>query len=318
MPYSSDKLKKIFVVFLIIVLMVFIIRHFKNEILKRGVCLGISQVTGTKVTIGSLKLDILKQKIEISDLKIFNPQGFPKEVFLHCPEIDAEYDVPALLKKKDLHVLSIIVDLRELVVMRNKEGKLNVENLKFMQSKGGEKPFETMRIDMLSLSIGRAIYKDLSLGGSPQVFYLNIKDKTFHDINSASKLAMVILWEGLKSTTIKTAAIAAVASKFGYGSVVMGVVNNLLASDEASIDFNKEYDQVFDVSLKVIEAMGVTKEQSKSSGLIKANVEGADVVIKVSRLTNNRVNVVVSARKLLLPKPEVAGSVMYAIEEKLK
>ena len=319
MTKTPPKLKKIFIVFLILIGAGITISLFKDQLLKSAVCLGVSQVTGTKVTMGSFALNILGQQIRIKDLKIYNPKEFPQEVLLYCPEVSVDYDLKALLKKK-LHLAFVIVNLRELVVVRNKEGQLNVDNLKFLKNKSGEPPFETMQFDMLSLNVGRVIYKDLNknAGSSPQVFYLNIKDKIFRDITSAHQFATLILWETLKSTTIKTAAIQAVASKFGYGSMVIGVVNSLLSPDEVSVEFKKGYDQVFAVCLKVIQSQGVVKEEVKQSGLIKANVEGADVVIKMSRLTNNRVNVTVSARKLLLPKPEVAGSVMYTIEDKLK
>ncbi len=316
---SPSGIKKLAVVLLIVAGLVLVVNKFKDQFVRSAVAFGISQATGSKTTIGGFAFHLFKQTVRIRDLTIYNPPGFPPEPAVHFPEIDVDYDLPALLKKK-LHVSLIVVDLREVTVVRGKDGKLNVDAFKFMQKSDQEfkLDIQEMQFDMLSLSIGRVIYKDLTNPAAPpQPFYVNLHDKTFRDIRSPQQFASLILFEALKSTTIKAAAVSAIASKFGYGSLATQLVGNLLASDEASLDFDRDFEKVYPAALAVAQALGSVKNESQSTGIIKAAVQGADVVVRVTKVSGDRINVKVSARQLLIPKPDVAGNVLYAIEEKL-
>ena len=51
---------------------------------------------------------------------------------------------------------------------------------------------------------------------------------------------------------------------------------------------------------------------------IMQNSYGADVLIKLENTPARKIKVVVSARQYMLPKPEIAGGVLYQIGEKLK
>lgn len=314
-------MKKLFILIVFLTVAAVVFGVFKDSIVKSLVQAGAAQVTGSDVSIGSFSFDLFEQKIRLRNLKIFNPQGFPEEVAIDIPEVTVDYDLPALFKKK-LHVPLIVVDLKEVVVVRNKEGKLNVDSFKFVHpDPGGFKPeFEAMEFDVLTLSIGRVVYQDLAKGEDAAVsaYYINLRDKTFRDITGVQKFATLILFEAIKTTAIKTVAVNAVASKLGLSSFVTGIVSQLMSSDEVALDFDQTFEKVYGVCRWIVNSQGTIRQEDKTTGVIKAQVQGADVVVKVSTITRNRVNVKISARKLLIPQPEVAGTLMYAIEGKLR
>jgi hypothetical protein len=101
--------------------------------------------------------------------------------------------------------------LRELVVVRNREGLLNLNTLQPAQSppppesktaKAGEKAW-TFRIDRLELKIDKVLYKDYSSGGEPSVreFPVNIEE-SFEDISRPEALVRIIVVKALLGTTL--------------------------------------------------------------------------------------------------------------------
>lgn len=52
--------------------------------------------------------------------------------------------------------------------------------------------------------------------------------------------------------------------------------------------------------------------------MITALVNGAKVTVKLKALSEKSTQFVVSARKTLMPKPEIAAGILYQIPEKLK
>ncbi len=318
---TAGKAKTFPLLIFILIVALIILGLCKDQIIKSAVIAGAEQQTGTKVTIGSFKFNLFKQQIRIRDFKVLNPPGFPSEAMAYFPEISLDYDLPALLKKT-LHVALIVVNLREVSVVRNQKGQLNVDQLKFLHPEGpGFKlDIKNMQIDMMSLTVGRVLYRDLNepANAPPKVFYVNVKNKTFRQITGVQQFASLILFEAIKTTAIKNAVIYGVASQLGYGSMVTNLVGHLLASDESSMDFALGFDRIFATASAVANSSGTVVSEDKQSGQIKLGAQGADVVIKVTKISGGQVNVTVSARKFFLPQPEIAANILYAIEEKLK
>jgi hypothetical protein len=63
--------------------------------------------------------------------------------------------------------------------------------------------------------------------------------------------------------------------------------------------------------------MGKVTKEDKSGGVIGANIDSAQVTLKI-REKDNKTELTISARRYLLPKPEIANGVLYKISEKLK
>lgn len=319
--------KKLVILGLIVVAGIILLGIVKDSLIKSVVTAGTTKVIGAPVKIDGFSLSVFKQAVRIKGFRIYNPKGYPKEPFLDISEVSVDYDLGALLKRK-LHLPSVVVNLNELVVIKNKEGKLNVDSLKVAQQKEEpskpkeRKPSEQMpmQIDIFTLSIGKVIYKDFSVGDKPsiQVYDIGIKEKTYQNITSVQQLALLILEEPMKKTAIKGAGIYGAAAVLGVGFLPVGVAGALIGKDSSQIDFDVDYDKVFNTSAKVMREMGKSGQEDKTTGIVKGKVSGCNVTIKIVKKTDKTVQVTVSARKYLIPKPQIAGGVLHQISEELK
>lgn len=324
------KMFKILVPFVLII--VVILTFFKDQFIKRAIVISTQQILGASAQIEDFSLSILKQSINIKGFKIYNPSGFPNEAFVDIPEVGVDYDLGALLKQK-LHLPFIRMNLKEMILVRNKEGKLNVESLKINQQKDPAEEREQkktkkeepsvmpMQIDQLSLTIGKVIYKDFSGGGDEptiKFFDVGIHDKIFKDINSPQQLAAVIMVEATKSTAIKGLSMYGLNALLGVGFVPVGVVSVLTSKDHAKAELDMDVDNLYQLSLEVIKSKGEVINEEKESNTIKANVKGASVVIKIDKLEGDRSSMTVSARKLMIPNAQLAESILYQISQQIK
>lgn len=297
----------------------------KDIIIKNVISLAAGQITGAKVEIRSLSLGVLRQAVRISGFKIHNPQGFPPGVIVDLPKIGVDYDLASILTGK-MHLRKVEIELKEMGLIRNKEGKLNVDSLKVAQQepkkegkpKKPAKPM-TMKIDQLDLNIGRIVLKDYRIGTEPavEVFEVNLK-KSYKNITSAEQMAALILSEPMKHAGIRGAAIYSVALLSGVGIIPVAIISTFMEKDNISRDLSVPIDRLYDVSLAVLSRMGKVNKEDREARTINAVVNSADVVLKLTQISQNSTKVTISARKYLLPKAEVANGVLYQINEELK
>lgn len=321
---------------LIIVIAVFLfLGIIKNPLIKTVVTIGTSKVVGAPVQIDGFSVGVFKQSVRIKGFKLYNPKGFPEEPFIDIPEVSVDYNLPALLGGK-LHLPMIVVDLKEMVVVRNKDGELNVDALKVAQKKEeptkepveekkpeAKKPSKpmAMQIDVAKLTIGKVVMKDYSQGGdqpSVQVFNVGIQDKVFENITSAEQFATLIMVEAMGPTAIKGAAIYGAATVLGVAFLPAGIAGVLIGNDSGTADFNYDFEKVYNTTIETVGEMGKVAIGDKEKGLIKAEVDGASVTIEITKLEEEKTQVKASARKFMLPKPETAEGVIYQISQKLE
>lgn len=317
-------MKKIVVISVLVVAVFFFVAAAKNQIINTVVSITAKKIIGANVRIGSLSFGIFKHRIVINNLKVYNPEGFPKDVLLDLPKIRVDYDLARLLKKQ-LYLKYVELNLKELVVIKNKQGQLNVNSLKVSQKKGAkakDKLSEALplKIDYLVLTINKVIYKDYTKGEKPdvQIFDINIKNKSYKDITSANQLISLLLMESMRSTTIKGASIYGAVSIAGAAFLPAAAVGFLTADDSSDMDIHASPQQAYKVSLGVINEIGKIKKEDAEQGLIGAVVEGSDVTVKITPVDNKTVKLKVSARKFLLANEKLAGNILYQIKEKLE
>ena len=209
-------MKKINKILIGIVVSVVILAFVKDQIIKAVVMSQGSEILGAQVHLDSLGLNLFKQSIRIKGLKVYNPPGFPHAVMVDIPEISVDADVASFLKG-NLHLPLIIVDLKEMVVIKNKDGKLNVDSLKVVQktaltkgAKQEEKPAKQlpMKIDQATLNLGKVVVKDYTKGEPPSIQAYDIGvNKTFKNITSAEQLVTLVLVQAMGPTALRNAAI---------------------------------------------------------------------------------------------------------------
>jgi hypothetical protein len=304
----------------------------KDLIVKNVMTAVMTKALGTQASVGSFSMSLLSQKVRIKNITIQNPQGFPQEAFITIPEIGLDYDLGALIQQK-LHVPLIIVDVKELIVVKNKEGKLNVDSLAVAQEKPATKeepkkedgksveipPFQ---IDELKLNIGRVVYKDFSKGEPPvvQAYETPLQNKSFKNITSVPQMITLVLVQGLGPTAIKSGGLYAAATVLGVGFLPAGILGAVVADDDTTFEFKgKSLDVIVAALLKVIEQnKGTVKSSDKATGAVSAKVSGADIDVKMEKPSRGVVKVTIQARKFMLPKPEIASGILYQLQQELK
>ena len=204
----STRQKVIGIIIGILVVVVIIFSFTKNIIVKSLVEKGVERVTGLQLNLKSFKVGIINTLIDIKDLRLFNSPGYEDAIMLEIPEIYINYDLPAILKGR-VHLEEMRINLKEFTVVKNKEGELNLNSLKAVQTqKESDKPEEgkekkgegkrrapKMQIDKLELKIGKVVYKDYSREGAPLVkeFNVNFEGKYTNVIDPYSLVSLIIL-----------------------------------------------------------------------------------------------------------------------------
>ena len=182
-----------------------------------------SRIIGAPVKVGSFSWSVFGQKIRIRNLRIDNPEGFPKGPLIDITEVGLDYNVRSLMKGQ-LYFPYVNVNVKETNIIRNKDGKLNVDGLKVAQKKesaapvgkstAGKKNDISLTIDVLKLNIERTVYTDYTKSekGVTRVFDVGLRDKTFKNIKSVQQLVSVVLIQGMAPAAIKGAAIYTAAN----------------------------------------------------------------------------------------------------------
>ena len=198
-----NKSSKILVGIVVLIVLLFM---GKNLIAQNAVQGAVHAVTGLPLRIGSLDLDLGRFSIKAQKVKLFNPSSFKDRVFVDMPELFVDVDRESLGSSK-LHVEDLRLALRELVIVKNKKGQLNLDALKPKDS--GKKKKEPagkgpeMQIDRLNLKIGKVTYKDYSAGREPSVqeFNLNL-DENYQNVSSFQAIAPLVVSRALLNTTL--------------------------------------------------------------------------------------------------------------------
>jgi len=307
-------MRRLKIILAIVVLCLFVLGIIKDQIIKSVVAAGVQKIAGTPVKISGLSIGVFRQSVRIKGLRLYNPPDFPKEVLIDLPEISVDYSLPDILKGK-LYLPFIAINLKEMTIIKNQNGRLNIDGLKLKQGD----PL-SMQIDSLALNIGRVTWRDYSQGAEPKVetFEVDVKNKIFKNITSAQQLAINLILEAIKPTAIKTAGIYGSAAFLGDKYVPPVIKNFLTSKNYAETEFKSGYEHIYRVCLDIIKMEGQVEKENKRTGEIKAKVNGNDVDVTVSKTFSNKVLVMVKASKFLIPQAAAASGILFKISEKLK
>lgn len=309
-------MKKFLIVLGIVVFSLICIAIFKNQIMKSVVTKVASNIIGAPVHMDGFSLNILSSTIHMSGFKIYNPSGFPEGILVSCPKIKAIYDRATIFKQKR-HFLIVEIELKEMGITKNKEGQLNVDSLKIVQQFKSSEPIP-IQIDLLTLNIGKIVYKDYTVGTEPSVRVYDVnKQKSYKGIPSVQQLVLLVLTEPMKDAAIKGAKIYGVVLLTGMAVLPVAVVATLISKDSVNGIIDASFEHAYEVSLEVIKRMGKVTKQDASNGVIKANINGAMVALQLKKKADNKTEITISARKYLFPKPDIAGGVLYQVSDKL-
>lgn len=199
-----------------LVVLVAVLFVFRNQVIKAGISMGTKQVTGLNLEIAKLDVELSKTFVEVAGLRLENPAGFEDRTMIDLPLVYINYHLGDILKG-NIHLEDLKLHLKEVTIIRNKDGKLNLDSLNVAKkAKTGEtpppaKPAEPgkpapappIQIDNLELKIERVIFKDYSMSAEPivQTFDVNINEQ-HKNITDPDNLVKLIISKALRNTTI--------------------------------------------------------------------------------------------------------------------
>jgi len=223
-------MKKFIIVLGIVVVCFVCISIFKDLIIKSAVTTAASRIIGTPVHMDKFSLDVFRSTIHITGFKMYNPGGFPEGLLVFCPRIKVIYGRGTLFKEKR-HLLLVDIELQEMGLTKNKDGILNVDSLKVVKESRSAPPVP-MQIDMVTLRIGKIVYKDYTMGTEPGVRVYDVnRHKSYKGIPTAQQLALLVLAEPMKAAAIQNAAIYGVTMLAGVAVLPVAAAATFIGKD---------------------------------------------------------------------------------------
>ncbi len=184
----------------------------KNLVARAAITGGVKAMTGLNLSIRSMDVGVLKSAVGIKGLRLHNPSGFSDPVMVDLPEIYVHYDLGAFFGHR-VHLNEVRLNLKEFVVVKDPQGRVNLDALKVVQESKGQpaahgkqaeagKALE-IQIDALELKIGKVVFKDYSRGGNPMVqeFPIHI-DERYEHITNPQAFAALVVSRALMNTTV--------------------------------------------------------------------------------------------------------------------
>ncbi len=203
-------MKKIFIVLLAVIILVFSMGLLKDLLITLYAEKAVRASTGLSIKISGLRTAIFKGRADIKGLKIFNPRQFKDRVMLDLGHMYMDYDYGAFLKR-NIHLRELDIDLKEFMVVKNKDGDLNLNSLKIVKynkmpgnkSNMPEEGVFQLEINTLHLKIGKVVYKDYTHGEKPRIRDFNINmDEKFTNIKNIHNLISTVMLKALSKTDI--------------------------------------------------------------------------------------------------------------------
>lgn len=179
---------KILAVLVILIVILFLAR---NIIARKAVEIGAKRVTGFPLEIGSVDLGLFSGKVDVRDLKLMNPSEFQDKLFVDMPQLYVDYQFGSMLSGAP-HINDMLINIKQLVVVKNDKGDSNAMKLKGVVSSGGSSSTK-YRVDKLRIHIGTVTLKDHSRAGlGDRQYPLNI-DATYNNITDSTDITRLVL-----------------------------------------------------------------------------------------------------------------------------
>lgn len=185
----------------------------KNVIARVAMTRSVNAIAGVGLKVREVHVGLLNTRIRIRGLQLLNPKGFHEPLMVNMPELVVDYRLGALITGKT-RLDAVRMDLRELVVVRNEQGFVNLDALRAVQvSRAHNKansarplrpasPPPSFQVDQLELAIGTVIYRDYTV--SPPLireFPVNVHER-FAGVTDPHALGALVISRALAKTTV--------------------------------------------------------------------------------------------------------------------
>ncbi len=212
-------------IFIGAVLILVLLITARNFIIRAGIEQGIQAATGLRLDIGNFDIGFLAPTVSITDLKLYNPSGYPDALMADVGEIYVRYSPGDILKGK-ISFREMRFTLRLLTVVRQPGNQLNLNSLKALQPRGNGPP-PALTIDDLTLNISKIIYKDYAQTPALVKEYNVGLNEHYTGIHGVNDLVHLITLRALAKTTIASlTGFDLNGLKQGLSSTLLQAVNN--------------------------------------------------------------------------------------------
>lgn len=181
-------MKKVLIIILsVIIVLILGLGIMKDSLAKFAVVAGAKSVAGLKVEMEKFHIGIIKSKVDIKGLKVYNSKEFGGELMLDVPEVYVDFYLFKMLKK-NIHLEDLRVHMKQCTLVTNEKGILNFNALargndpkkdekksKDDDKKKKEKSESKILIDNFSLKAEKLVHKDYSNGDKPKVKEFDLK-----------------------------------------------------------------------------------------------------------------------------------------------
>jgi uncharacterized protein involved in outer membrane biogenesis len=207
-------LLKILAVLVLLLVVLFVAR---NVIARKSVEIGAKKITGFPLEIGSVDLGLFSSKVEVHDVKLMNPPEFQETMFVDMPQLYVDYRLGSMLSGAP-HINDMLINIKQLVVVRNEKGDSNAMKLKGVVSSGGSSSTK-YRVDKLRIHVGTVTLKDHSRAGLGDRNYpLNI-DATYINITDSTDITRLVLLTVMSRVNLPDIGISTEDLKKNLGNV---------------------------------------------------------------------------------------------------
>lgn len=158
----------------------------------------LSRTIGLPVEIRELNFSLTPSQFSMKDLRFLNPPGFPPTELAAIKEVKALYSFSPVTVGR-LSLKKVEVDFKELRLIRNKTGRLNLPEPPKVLAGG--------LIDEVILNLGPVTYTDLSEGQPVQkTFDLGLRNALYRNVKGVVGILEIVNWEALKRTGVEAEA----------------------------------------------------------------------------------------------------------------
>jgi len=181
----------------VVIFLVIIVLANREWIARELVEQQIRAATGMEPEIGDVSFSLLDHNVTLNNFRLFNTADFGGTLFLDVPELHVEYD-RAALRRHELHITLMRVNLREVDVVKNAAGVTNlmpfVNSMAPRKSGGAGRTVAPINgrkftgIDLLNLSIGTVKFVDLKDQRWNRMAVIGIENRIYTNVLSSTNL----------------------------------------------------------------------------------------------------------------------------------
>jgi len=192
----------IFIILVILLVSSFVvIKHLKiREIVESQ----IEQSLGINISIEKIEFSPLLAHVWASGITIHNPRDFSEDELAYIDVIHFVFDPLDILISKKPNIYLLGLDLKRLNIIKNIDGKVNIEEINPLKDKDAAFKDKTpFYFDLLVLSVGSVRYVDYSgLKKKEHLYPINLKNATFINLKDEQDVVRMVVSKAIENTDI--------------------------------------------------------------------------------------------------------------------